>query len=173
MKGFFILLSVAALLSSCSSKQQQEPGAKYKTLRVEFSDQTLKNGYAASLRGRQYVEIRPQVDGIITEIRLNEGDVVKKGQVLFVIDQVPYKAALETAIANVKSAESRLATGLRQRARRNSSGRTWSPNLISKPPVTLLQRLRPLLPKPGRRKPMHVITCLIQRLKVPSTGLPA
>lgn len=30
------------------------------------------------LRGRQYVEIRPQVDGIITEIRLNEGDVVKK-----------------------------------------------------------------------------------------------
>lgn len=79
MKGFFILLSVAALLSSCSSKQQQEPGAKYKTLRVEFSDQTLKNGYAASLRGRQYVEIRPQVDGIITEIRLNEGDSGKKG----------------------------------------------------------------------------------------------
>ena len=110
MKVFFVLLSVLVLLSSCSSKQQQEPGVKYKTLRVEFTDRTLKNGYAASLRGRQYVEIRPQVDGIITEIRLNEGDVVKKGQVLFIIDQVPYKAALEMAIANVKSAESRLAT---------------------------------------------------------------
>ena len=36
--------------------------------------------------------------------------MVKKGQVLFIIDQVPYKAALEMAIANVKSAESRLAT---------------------------------------------------------------
>ena len=78
MKGFFILLSVTALLFSCSSKQQEKPGARYKTLRVEFSDRTLKNGYAASLRGRQYVEIRPQVDGVITEIRLNEGDVIKK-----------------------------------------------------------------------------------------------
>lgn len=164
MKGFFILLSVAALLSSCSSKQRQEPGAKYKTLRVEFSDRTLKNGYAASLRGRQYVEIRPQVDGIITEIRLNEGDVVKKGQVLFIIDQVPYKAALETAIANVKSAESRLATaGLRQRAKRSCSGRMWFPNSTSRLPVILLRKPKPALPKPGRRRPMPVTTCPIQR----------
>ena len=51
MKVFFVLLSVLVLLSSCSSKQQQEPGVKYKTLRVEFTDRTLKNGYAASLRG--------------------------------------------------------------------------------------------------------------------------
>lgn len=34
MKVFFVLLSVLVLLSSCSSKQQQEPGVKYKTLRV-------------------------------------------------------------------------------------------------------------------------------------------
>ena len=101
MKVFFVLLSVLVLLSSCSSKQQQEPGVKYKTLRVEFTDRTLKNGYAASLRGRQYVEIRPQVDGIITEIRLNEGDVVKKGQVLVIIDQAPYTAALEMARLNL------------------------------------------------------------------------
>lgn len=47
MKVFFVLLSVLVLLSSCSSKQQQEPGVKYKTLRVEFTDRTLKNGYAA------------------------------------------------------------------------------------------------------------------------------
>ena len=110
MKSIFILSSALILLSSCNPKPQQEAGAKYKTLRVEFSDRTLKTGYTASLRGRQYVEIRPQVSGIITEILLNEGDPVKKGQVLFIIDQVPYKAALETAIANVKSAESRLAT---------------------------------------------------------------
>ena len=35
---------------------------------------------------------------------------MKKGQLLFVIDQVPYKAALETAIANVKMAEAKLET---------------------------------------------------------------
>lgn len=110
MRGFFILLSVLIVLSSCNSTPQQESGAKYKTLHVDFSERTLKSGYTASLRGRQYVEIRPQVSGIITEILLNEGDPVKKGETLFIIDQVPYKAALETAVANVKSAESRLAT---------------------------------------------------------------
>lgn len=110
MRGFFILLSVLIVLSSCNSTPQQKSGAKYKTLHVKLSERTLKTGYTASLRGRQYVEIRPQVSGIITEILLNEGDPVKKGETLFIIDQVPYKAALETAVANVKSAESRLAT---------------------------------------------------------------
>ena len=172
MKVFFVLLSVLVLLSSCSSKQQQEPGVKYKTLRVEFTDRTLKNGYAASLRGRQYVEIRPQVDGIITEIRLNEGDVVKKGQVLFIIDQVPYKAALEMAIANVKSAESRLATARLTAEKRSCSERMWFRNLISKPLAIPLQKLRPVLLRLGQRKSMPVIICLIQKLKVLLTGLP-
>lgn len=51
MKSIFILLSALILLSSCNPKPQQEAGAKYKTLRVEFSDRTLKTGYTASLRG--------------------------------------------------------------------------------------------------------------------------
>lgn len=56
------------------------------------------------------VEIRPQVSGLITQIRINEGQKVVKGQTLFVIDQVPYRAALAEATANVKSAEAKLAT---------------------------------------------------------------
>ena len=56
------------------------------------------------------MEIRPQVSGTITEICVKEGAKVHKGQVLFVIDQVPYKAALQTALANVKSAEAAVAT---------------------------------------------------------------
>ena len=104
------ILSGLILLYSCGSQPQEQTSAKYKTLNVGFSNQTLKRDYTATLRGRQYVEIRPQVSGIITKICMNEGDVVHRGQVLFVIDQVPYKAALETAMANVKSAESKLAT---------------------------------------------------------------
>ncbi len=111
MRGYFIvLLSTLVWLTSCGSQPRQESVANYKTFRVELRDQTLKTGYTASLRGRQYVEIRPQVSGLITDICINEGDPVRKGQTLFIIDQVPYKAALETAIANVKSAESKLAT---------------------------------------------------------------
>ena len=112
MKGF-VIYSVCGLLllsSACGNKQQGTQGASYKTLTIEESDQTLTNGYTATLRGRQYVEIRPQVSGTITDICFNEGDAVKKGQVLFIIDQIPYKAALNTAIANVRSAEAKLAT---------------------------------------------------------------
>ena len=98
------------LFSACKESAQQTAGVKYKTLTVEKSDRILENEYTASVQGRQFVEIRPQVSGIITEICINEGDAVKKGQTLFIIDQVPYKAALETAVANVKSAESQLAT---------------------------------------------------------------
>ena len=51
------------------------------------------------------MEIRPQVSGTITQVCIDEGAKVHKGQPLFIIDQVPYQAALETAEANVKSAE--------------------------------------------------------------------
>lgn len=70
----------------------------------------LTNSYSAVVKGRQSVEIRPQVSGTITDICVKEGAKVQKGQVLFVIDQVPYQAALQTAVANVKSAEAAVAT---------------------------------------------------------------
>lgn len=47
---------------------------------------------------------------MITEIRINEGDPVRKDSILFVIDQTQYKAAYEIAAANVKSAEAALST---------------------------------------------------------------
>lgn len=104
--AFFLL----PLLAGCSDDRTQQAEEEYRTLTVEFGDQTLYTNYAATLRGQQAVEIRPQVQGVITDILINEGAAVNKGQLLFVIDQVPYKAALETAQANVKSAEARLQT---------------------------------------------------------------
>lgn len=77
---------------------------------LKKSDQILESEYSAALTGQQVVEIRPQVSGLITGIRIGEGEKVRKGQVLFIIDQVPYRAALEEAAANVKSAEARMAT---------------------------------------------------------------
>lgn len=70
----------------------------------------LTNSYSAVVKGRQSVEIRPQVSGTITDICVKEGAKVQKGQVLFVIDPVPYQAALQTAVDNVKSAEAAVAT---------------------------------------------------------------
>ncbi|MBQ2452167.1 MAG: efflux RND transporter periplasmic adaptor subunit, partial [Bacteroidales bacterium] len=82
----------------------------YETLTVHLSDRTLTTGYSAAISGVQTVEIRPQVSGMITDILIEEGESVRKGQVLFIIDQTPYKAAYEIAVANVKSAEAALST---------------------------------------------------------------
>ena len=99
------------LLVSCSEKKQQRHNAaQYETLVVSRKNMTLERQYSARLTGKQIVEVRPQVSGCITRILTGEGQAVRKGQTLFIIDQVPYRAALEMAVAARKSAEARLAT---------------------------------------------------------------
>lgn len=96
-------------LSGCKDASPAVEGSSYKTLVVGPADRTLSRQFTASIKGRQSVEIRPQVSGTITQVCINEGAKVEKGQPLFVIDQVPYQAALETTVANVKSAEASVA----------------------------------------------------------------
>lgn len=103
----------AALLvfSSCSQKQEGKKQApSYPVQTVSKSDRTLKAEYPATLTGCQTVEIRPQVGGMLTDIRLKEGDAVHKGQVLFEIDPAQHKAAYDIAQANVNSAEAAVST---------------------------------------------------------------
>ena len=110
--AFAILTSLAVLATSCGEekKETKKGDAYYQIMEVSLSDRTLSTGYSAAISGVQTVEIRPQVSGMITEILIEEGESVRKGQILFVIDQTPYKAAHEIAVANVKSAEAGLAT---------------------------------------------------------------
>lgn len=74
------------------------------------ADRMLSSVYSATIRGRQDIEIYPQVSGFLTKVSVAEGQRVKKGQTLFIIDQVPYEAALQTALANVEAAAASLAT---------------------------------------------------------------
>lgn len=106
-----LLIVLAGLsIASCKGRTVEEETSDYKTLTVKLENRTLMQGYSARLDGQQVVEVRPQVSGLITRICIDEGQKVRKGQVLFVIDQVPYQAALAEATANVKSAEANLAT---------------------------------------------------------------
>ena len=107
----FVSLALLLVLSSCSDKKQMKQDAiQYQTMVVGKKDITLERQYSARMTGKQIVEVRPQVSGCITQILTGEGEAVRKGQTLFVIDQVPFRAALEMAIAARKSAEARLAT---------------------------------------------------------------
>jgi RND family efflux transporter MFP subunit len=55
----------------------------------------------------EYVEVRARVTGYLEKINFMDGQTVKKGDVLFVIDRRPYKAALEQAQAALASAKAR------------------------------------------------------------------
>lgn len=99
------------MLSACGDfSWKQDENKEYKIMRVATGDRTLAREYSAVLSGRQAVEVRPQVSGKITAIHIDEGAKVHRGQPLFTIDQVPYKAALRTAEANVRSARAAVAT---------------------------------------------------------------
>ena len=99
------------LATACrQSSQNQSVVGNYETMKVSASDAELTTAYSATIRGRQDIDIYPQVSGTIQELCVTEGEKVSQGQPLFIIDQVPYKAALNTAEANVKSARAALAT---------------------------------------------------------------
>jgi membrane fusion protein (multidrug efflux system) len=109
--GFLAVIIVGLLVVACGNeKKKPHDEVAYKTMVVGKKDMTLERQYSGRMTGRQIVEVRPQVSGTITRICINEGETVKKGQTLFVIDQVPFQAALDVAVAARKSAEARLAT---------------------------------------------------------------
>lgn len=104
------IICFAIGMASCKQAPSAPMEAEYAVLKVAASDKTLSATYSATIRGRQDIDIYPQVSGFITKLCVEEGQAVRKGQVLFVIDQVPYQAAWQTAVANVKAAEAALAT---------------------------------------------------------------
>lgn len=114
---FLLSLAVcAAGLTGCRQQAMQEESREVPVMRVIVSDSvSLNEKFSATIEGRQDVEIYPQLSGKLTRICVKEGQEVNAGQLLFVIDQVPYQAALRMAIANVRAAESQVATARLER----------------------------------------------------------
>lgn len=110
------MLVAAMTVTACSSKGDskgdvaQQGQSAYQFMKVKKGDRTLNLSYSATIRGKQDVAIMPQVGGTITKVCVTEGQQVRAGQTLFIIDQVPFQAALRTAEANVQAAKAQLAT---------------------------------------------------------------
>lgn len=129
---------------------------------VKKENRLLTNSYSAVVKGRQSVEIRPQVSGTITDICVKEGAKVQKGQVLFVIDQVPYQAALQTAVANVKSAEAAVATArLTSDSKEELFKERWFLILTARRPGIPCWKQKPVWHRPRQPRPMPATTFLI------------
>jgi len=74
-------------------------------------------GFLGQFAATEQVELRAQVGGTVTEIHFKDGDIVHKGDLLFVIDEVPYQIKLDQANAQRDSAQARLELANRQTER--------------------------------------------------------
>lgn len=114
MNKIVMFAAAAAMLVSCGGKSG---GGKPNFADNEYAVRTLKGQnanlqttYPATIKGVQDVEIRPKVSGFITKVCVHEGQQVKAGQLLFVIDNVTYQATVNQARAAVNSAKAQLST---------------------------------------------------------------
>lgn len=109
------LLALLFTIYSCSNKQQGSNGMQpqvreYLVQEATPQSITLFENFPATLEGEQTVEIRPRVAGYVEKIMVDEGDYVKKGQILFQLNANDIRAQVRSAEAQVKVAESQVAT---------------------------------------------------------------
>ncbi|MGW8121320.1 efflux RND transporter periplasmic adaptor subunit [Roseivirga echinicomitans] len=118
MKTQYTLMTLAIVLlgiSACSDnqaavQQQMAPTAvAVKAITVERKQVSAIDEYPASVVPKNEVELRPQISGTITNIFIQDGQTIKKGQKLYEIDRSKYLAAKQQAEAAVAIAESNLA----------------------------------------------------------------
>ena len=112
-KSNLLILLFAAVLVSCGGGKSGKPDFgddEYAVRTISGQSTELQTTYPATIKGIQDVEIRPKVSGFITKLCVHEGQTVKKGQLLFVIDNVTYEAAVRQAKAAVNSAKAQLNT---------------------------------------------------------------
>jgi membrane fusion protein (multidrug efflux system) len=109
--GLVLCAALATLFIGCAEKKEakkSKPAREYKAMILQTASRQLNSTFSAIIRGKQDVDIRTKVEGYITDIKVKEGSIVKQGQVLFVIDQKQYQAALATAEALVDAAQAKV-----------------------------------------------------------------
>ncbi|NTU58350.1 MAG: efflux RND transporter periplasmic adaptor subunit [Chlorobiaceae bacterium] len=106
-----LILGSTLLCSGCG-KKADDSRPRMPTLpvmTVQPASAVVSSGYSVRLEGLANAEIRPQVDGVLLGILVREGDLVKKGQPLFRIDDAVYREQYATALASRHAAEAQAA----------------------------------------------------------------
>lgn len=108
----FMLMTASCSKGDQASQQamQQQAAPQVSVETVTLGTTELASVYPATLRGKTDIGIRPQVAGAITEVCVDEGQRVRKGQTLFTIDRITYLSAVEQAQAAVNSAQAAVNT---------------------------------------------------------------
>lgn len=115
MKTTSIIFGTLALLTMAScggnkGQQQEETLQEYPVITVSTRDANMQSVYPATIKGQEDIEIKPRVDGYIEAIYVDEGSVVKTGQILFKINSPSSEQALTSARASVNSTKAEVNT---------------------------------------------------------------
>lgn len=117
ISAFPFLLIISVLTASCNNSGRrgnlprgQQEVQSYPVLELQPRSIVLTTSYPATLEGRRTVEIRPRVPGYITEMHVDEGDLVSQGQVLFSLNSEEFEQSVRSARANVQAAEAGVST---------------------------------------------------------------
>lgn len=104
MKFLSALLAILSLLAACGKENPKLPTAplEVSTITVKAADIEVTAEYVAQTQSSQAVNIQARVSGFLDERVYTEGSVVKKGQVLFRMDQKPFQAQVDAAAAAVQ-----------------------------------------------------------------------
>ena len=102
--GIFLLLIAACGSKDKAAKQKSAPPPAVLVARVLQQTVPIYGEYVARTEARQTVEIRARVEGFLEKVLFKEGSQVEAGQLLMIIDQRPYKAALQDARGSLAQA---------------------------------------------------------------------
>jgi len=114
--GAFLLVATIGL-SIYFYQQNRKAPENYETEQPVVMDITKKTVATGAIRPRKEIQVKPQVSGVVDEIYVEEGQIVKKGQKLARIKLVPSEVNINTAKSNVELARLRLRDAKRELAR--------------------------------------------------------
>ncbi|HEX4853569.1 efflux RND transporter periplasmic adaptor subunit [Arenimonas sp.] len=109
-----------AILAACGTKTQQQdamPPAQVSVAPVIVKDVTVTDDFTGRIAAVETVELRPRVGGYIERVEFEEGQEVRKGQVLFTLDARTYRAEFDRARAELERTRSRAALAASELAR--------------------------------------------------------
>jgi membrane fusion protein (multidrug efflux system) len=106
----FLIVIIGLALSSCKGKKEIEPPKPMDVPVVQVMQQNvaLESEYTGQTYGESDVEIRTRVEGWVLTMNFKEGTMVKKGQLLYTIDPLPYQNQVDQAAAALAQAQTAL-----------------------------------------------------------------
>ena len=128
----FCALFSAAGLAGCDDRKAPQAGAPPVTVANPTARRITEwDDYTGRFQATEYVELRARVNGYLESINFTDGQIVKKGDLLFVIDPRPYQATADSATAALAQAQARLELANREQVRAASLAKTQNGSIES------------------------------------------